>query len=76
MRNDKLHHLIDEADNCLKFADKMGVAIFTSQASEHAPARDKREDTVIIVLRGRHARRGRMAMTELADLIRHTKDIA
>jgi hypothetical protein len=67
------HHLIAEADNCLKFADKVGVAVYATQASENAPARDKREDTVIIVLRGRAARRGRNAMTEIAHLILNTE---
>lgn len=69
VRNIKTHRFINEADNCLKLADKVGVSVFATQASEFAPAADRREDTVIVVLRGKHARRGRIAITALADLL-------
>lgn len=66
------HTQLDQADNCLKVADTMGVAVFARQAPEFAT--DHEDDTVIVVLRGREAvAAGRDALVAVADLVRSAR---
>lgn len=64
------HMFLDEADNVLKAAERMGVGVFARQASEFAPDGDRAQDTVIVILRGECARLGRDALIAVADLVR------
>ena len=67
---EEMHSMIDEADNVLKFADNTGVGVFARQAGEFAPADVRDKDTVIVVLRGEAARKGRKTLEAAADLVR------
>ena len=62
--------LKDKTLNALAFAEKVEVGLFAREASEYAPDEDRALDTVVLVLRGESARRGREAVTALADLLR------
>lgn len=69
-RTETTHPRATEADNALKCADITGVGVYVSQASEFAPADQRAEDTVIIVLRGADAvAKGRGVLVAAADLV-------
>ena len=66
--SESTHPMLDQADNCLKVADTLGVGVFVRQAPEFAE--DHSDDTVIVVLRGREAvAAGRDALVAVADLV-------
>lgn len=59
-----------EATEAAAFARKHGWSLWASQASDFAPAVDRADDYVIVVLRGEHARAGREALNAVVDLTR------